>query len=183
MRKDVKPLEKADKCHALALMVVSVCLTISLAACKGNKGSAESAAPQPAVASTVPATPAKPVPSFSAAKKIGVLVFGKTNQSNDQQLTDELDCYDTVEQQTGINPEAPPPSGPSAAQVQAAEQSAADQAEQQKGGRARGAARGAAGGAALGAIGGNAGAGAAAGAAVGTVRGGRKQREANAAAQ
>jgi len=180
MQKVLKHLKRTELCHTLALLV---CLTILLVACKGNKGNAESATPQPAVASTVPAAPAKPVPSFSAAEKIGVFVFPKNNQSKDQQLIDELDCYDSVAQQTGINPEGPPPSGPSAAQVQAAEQSAADQAEQQKGGRARGAARGAAGGAVLGAIGGNAGAGAAAGAAVGTVRGGRKQREANAAAK
>jgi uncharacterized protein HemX len=108
-----------------------------------------------------------------------MFAYAKNNQSNDQQLRDEYDCYTSVQQQTGINPDTPAPSGRSATQVQAAEQQAAANAPEAQGGRVRGAARGAAGGAAIGAITGNAGRGAAIGAGVGTVRGGRKQREAN----
>ena len=108
-----------------------------------------------------------------------MFVYPRNNQSNDQQLTDEYACYTQVQQQTGINPDAARPSGPSAAQIQAAQQQAAANAPQAQGGRARGAAKGAAGGAMVGAITGNAGRGAAVGATVGTVRGGRKQSQAN----
>ena len=121
-----------------------------------------------------------PPPPFSAAQKLGMLAFPKNNQSQDQQLRDEYDCYGMVQQQTGINPEAPPPAAASAADVQAAQEQAAADAPQAKGGRAKGAARGAVGGAVIGGIAGNAGAGAAVGASVGTVRGGRQQRKANA---
>jgi hypothetical protein len=145
--------------------------------CK-KSGSPESPAPAAPVAQTAPVA-AVPVPSFSAAQKIGMFAYPKNNQSHDQQLTDEYACYTQVQQQTGINPDAAAPSGPSAANVQAAEQQAAANAPQAQGGRARGAARGAAGGAMVGAITGNAGRGAAVGATVGTVRGGRKQRQAN----
>jgi hypothetical protein len=136
------------------------------------------AATQPAGASA-----AGPTPTFSAAQKIGMFVYPKNNQSDDQQLRDEFDCYNQVEQQTGINPEGPAPAGPSSAEIQAAQQQAAEQAPQQRGGRARGAARGAVGGAVIGGIAGDAGKGAAAGAAFGTVRGGRQQRQGNAAAK
>lgn len=130
-----------------------------------------------------PAQPAMPVPSFSAAEKVGMFVYPKNNQSKDQQLRDELDCYNQVQQQTGINPETRPPGGPSSSQVQVAQQQAAEQAPQAQGGRVRGAARGAAGGAMVGAIAGDAGKGAAAGAVVGTMRGGRQQRQANEASR
>ena len=43
-----------------------------------------------------PAEPAVPVPSFSAAEKVGMFVYPKNNQSKDQQLRDELDCYNQV---------------------------------------------------------------------------------------
>lgn len=132
---------------------------------------------------TQPSQPALPAPSFSAAEKIGMFVYPKDNQTKDRQLRDELDCYNQVQQQTGINPETPPPAAPSSSQVQAAQQQAAEQAPQAQGGRVRGAARGAAGGAMVGAIAGDAGKGAAAGAVVGTMRGGRQQRQANAASK
>jgi len=130
-------------------------------------------------AGTPPAGAAQPVPSFSAAQKVGMFVFPKNNQNHDQQLRDELDCYNQVHQQTGVDPDTPPPQAPTSAQVQAAQQQATAQAPETEGGRARGAARGAAGGAVIGAIAGDAGKGAAIGAAAGTVRGGRKQRESN----
>jgi hypothetical protein len=153
---------------------------------EGCKKSESGSPVQPATPATtaaapaaVPIAPATPPPPFSAAQKIGMFAYPRNNQSNDQQLTDEYACYTQVEQQTGINPDAAAPSGPSAASVQAAQQQAAANAPQAQGGRARGAAKGAAGGAMVGAITGNAGRGAAIGATVGTVRGGRKQSQAN----
>src|SRR6516164_816425 len=161
---------------ALAVLVVVV-------GCSRSKPSAApSAESSPHPANTGPANTG-PAPTFSAAEKIGMFVYPKNNQSRDQQLRDELDCYNQVQQQTGINPDTAPPSAPSSGQVQAAQDQAAAQAPQAQGGRVRGAARGAAGGAMVGAIAGDAGKGAAAGAVVGTMRGGRRQREANAASK
>ena len=130
-----------------------------------------------------PAAPTGPVPSFSAANKVGLYAYPGKGQSHDQQLIDESDCYNSAQQQTGVNADTPAPQPPSSADVEAAQAQAADAAPQQKGGRARGAARGAVGGAVVGGIAGDAGTGAAVGATVGTVRGGRQQRKANAAAK
>lgn len=144
---------------------------------------APSATTQPAAQTSAPAAPSKPVPSFSAAQKVGLYVFPSKSQTHDQQLIDESECYGLAEQQSGVNPEMAPPAPPSSGQVQAAEAQAAESAPEAKGGRARGAARGAAGGAMVGAIAGDAGKGAAVGATMGTVRGGRQQRQANAASK
>ena len=134
----------------------------------------------PATPSAAPAAaPALPVPTFSAAQKIGMFVFPKNSQGRDQQLRDELDCYNQVQQQTGVDLDAPPPQAPSASEIQAAQDQAAGQAPEAQGGRARGAARGALGGAAVGAIAGDTGKGAAIGAVVGTMQGGSRQRQAN----
>jgi len=162
----------------LSPLVYAVPLYLILTAgCK--KSEPASPTPQP---SAVPAN-ATPVPAFSAAQKIGMFVYPKGNQTHDQQLIDESNCYNGVQQQTGINPSAAGPKPPSATDVNAAEQQGAAEAPQAQGGRLRGAGRGAVGGAAIGAISGNAGRGAAIGATVGTVRGGRKQRQANEAAK
>jgi hypothetical protein len=122
-------------------------------------------------------------PAWSPAKSIGVFAFPRNSQTADQQLKDESDCYGAAKQQSGIDPQAPPPAAMSAEQKQAQQQQAADNAEQVQGTRVRGAARGAAGGAAIGAIAGDAGQGAAIGAVAGTMRGGMKQRQANAASK
>jgi Glycine-zipper domain len=165
-------------------LVCAVPLALLLAAgCQKTKPAAPAPQPSAVPANTAPPAPTGPVPAFSAAQKIGMFVYPKTNQSHDQQLIDESACYDSVQQQTGINPQASGPAAPSSAAMNAAEQQGAAQAPQAQGGRMRGAARGAAGGALLGGITGNAGRGAALGATVGTVRGGRRQREANEAAQ
>lgn len=148
-----------------------------------NAGQPSSAASGTTEQSSAPVTPSKPIPSFSAAQKVGVYVFPAKNQSRDQQLIDESECYDLAQQQSGIDPEMPAPKPPSSAEIQAAQAQGASSAEQAKGGRARGAARGAAGGAMVGAIAGDAGTGAAVGATLGTMRGGRQQRQANAAAK
>jgi hypothetical protein len=167
-------------------LLCAVPLVLLLAAgCKKTEPAASAPATQPTVvpASTVPAAPTKPVPTFSAAQTIGMFVYPKANQTHDQQLIDESECYNSVQQQTGIDPQASGPKAPSAADQNAAAQKGAEQAQQAQGGRLRGAARGAAGGAVLGGITGNAGRGAAIGATVGTVRGGRQQRQANEAAK
>jgi hypothetical protein len=159
--------------------LVPLCFILSIG-CKKSEPTTPTTQP-----AAIPATsaPAVPVPAFSAAQKIGMFVYPKNNQRHDQQLIDESGCYDTVEQQTGINPEAAGPQAPSSADVAAAEQQGAANAPQSSGGRVRGAGRGALGGAAIGAISGHAGRGAAIGATVGTVHGGRKQRNANEASQ
>jgi len=141
---------------------------------------------QPAATPAQPAAPAAPtgpVPSSSAAQKVGLYAYPAKGQSHDRQLIDESDCYNSAQQQTGVNPEMSAPTPPTSADVQAAQEQAASSAPQAKGGRAKGAARGAVGGAVIGGIAGNAGAGAAVGATVGTVHGGRKQRKANEAAK
>jgi hypothetical protein len=169
-------------CQWLPLCAVLLALLLA-AGCRKTEPAAP--APQPAAvpASTAPPAPTKPVPTFSAAQTIGMFVYPKASQTHDQQLIDESDCYNSVQQQTGIDPQASGPQAPSAADQNAAAQQGAAQTQQAQGGRLRGAARGAAGGAVVGGITGNAGRGAAIGATVGTVRGGRQQRQANDAAK
>jgi Glycine-zipper domain len=164
-------------------LVCAVLLLLLAAGCKKTEPAAPAPQPAAAPANTAPPVPTKPVPASSAAQTIGMFVYPKTNQTHDQQLIDESECYNSVQQQTGINPQASGPKAPSSADQNAAAQQGAAQAPQAQGGRMRGAARGAAGGALLGGITGNAGRGAAVGATVGTVRGGRQQRQANEAAK
>jgi len=165
------------------------CVTISIfyfAGCNKDAAKTETpanASPQPSATAAQPAAPTRPVPSFSAAQKVGLYAYPAKSQGKDQQLIDESDCYDSAQQQTGVNPEMGAPQGPSSADVQAAQAQAAESAPQAKGGRAKGAARGAVGGAVVGGIAGDAGTGAAVGATVGTVRGGRQQRKANEASK
>ena len=119
-------------------------------------------------------------PAWSPSQSIDLFAFPKNNQTADQQLKDESDCYGAAKQRTGIDAQAPPPQGLSDDEKKLAQQQAAENAEQMRGGRLRRPARGAAGGAAIGAIAGDAGAGAGAGAVAGTMRGGMAQRQANA---
>src|SRR5215470_12960477 len=81
-----------------------------------NAPAATPAAAAKPVAATAPA-PSVPVPTFSAAQKLGMFVYPKGNQSHDQQLIDELSCYNSVEQQTGIDPEKAAPSAPTQAEI------------------------------------------------------------------
>jgi hypothetical protein len=124
------------------------------------------------------ATAQTPAASSSPAKSIGMFAYPRNKQNPDQQLNDESNCYGSARQNTGVDPQAPPPTGPSVQQGQAAQQQAAQQAgkDVSKGGTVKGAAGGAAGGAAIGAIAGDAGKGAAIGATVGAISGRRKQR-------
>lgn len=120
----------------------------------------------------------------SPAKSIGMYAYPKNQQSADQQLKDENDCFASAKQQSGIDPQAPAPVTKTEEQKKAEQQAAADNAKQAKGGRVKGAARGAAGGAAIGAIADDeAGKGAAAGATAGVIVGGAKQRRANKASK
>ncbi len=126
---------------------------------------------------------APPAPNglaWSPAQNIGLFAFPRNNQSADQQLKDEVDCYGAAKQRTGIDAQTPPPQGLSEEEKKAAQQQAAANAPQAQGGAVLGAARGAAGGAAIGAIAGNAGKGAGAGAVAGTMQGSMAQRQANA---
>ena len=126
----------------------------------------------------------QPGATSSPAKSIDLFAYPKNQQSADQQLKDENECFASAKQQSGIDPQVPPPATKTDEQKKAEQQAAADNAKQAKGGRVRGAARGAAGGAAIGAIADDeAGKGAGAGAAAGTMVGGAKQRRANKAAK
>jgi hypothetical protein len=126
------------------------------------------------------ASSAAAAPTWSPAQSIGMFAFPRNNQSADQQLKDEAECYGMAKQRTGIDAQAPMPTGPSPEEVAAAQKQAADNAPKAQGGRVLGAARGAAGGAAIGAIAGDAGKGAAIGSVAGTMKGGATQRQANA---
>ncbi len=135
---------------------------------------------------TVSGTAQSPTPASatsSPAKSIGMFAYPKNQQSAEQQAKDERECYASAKQESGVDPQAPPPTAPSAEEQKAAQQQAAKQAEGPKGGAVKGSARGAAGGAAIGAIAGDAGTGAAVGATAGAVRGRRQQKKAEKAAQ
>ena len=72
-------------------------------------------------------------PAWSPAKSIGMFAYPKNKQTADQQLKDESDCYGSARQNTGVDPQAPAPTGPSAQQQQAAQQQAAQQAGKGRG--------------------------------------------------
>lgn len=127
-----------------------------------------------AVALVLSALPVVAQTAGSPAKSIGMFAYPKNQQSADQQLKDETDCYASAQHNTGIDdPNAPPPT----AQQQAAAPDAG------KGRTVTGSAKGAAGGAAVGAVAGDAGKGAAIGATVGAAGGRRQQKKAEAAAK
>lgn len=126
----------------------------------------------------------QPAANASPAKSVGMFAYPKNQQTADQQLKDENECFASAKQQTGIDPQAAAPTTKTEEQKKAEQQAAADNAKQAKGGRVKGAAGGAAGGAAIGAIADDeAGKGAAAGATAGAMVGGAKQRRANKAAK
>ena len=155
----------------MRITIMELCFATALLAQSAPGSSSNSATPtsqQSAVAS-------------SPSKSIGMFTFAKNGQNAEQQAKDENECYGAAKQQSGVDPQAPPPATKSADQKVAEQKAAADSANQAKGGRVRGAARGAAAGATIGAIAGDAGKGAAAGAAAGTMKGGMQQRQANAA--
>ena len=113
----------------------------------------------------------------SPAKQFGLIVFPSNNQTADQQLLDEQQCYAWAKENTGIDPATLKANTDSAAKASQAKMDSAS-----RGAAVGGAARGAAGGAAIGAITGDAGTGAAVGAAAGAVAGRRARKQASAKA-
>jgi hypothetical protein len=126
-------------------------LSLFLCLADGCKKTAPAApAPQPV---SVPATrirsaPTQPAPTFSAAQTIGMFVYPKASQTHDQHLIDESDCYNSVQQRTGINPRLH--AHRLRAPLLRIRLSSGEQPRRR--GRLRGAVRGAAGGAVIGAI-------------------------------
>ncbi|HEY1965370.1 MAG TPA: hypothetical protein VGG59_10590, partial [Acidobacteriaceae bacterium] len=57
-------------------------------------------------------SPASPTASSSPAKSIGMYAYPKNNQSSDQQLKDENDCYGSAKQNSGVDPQAAAPAAP-----------------------------------------------------------------------
>jgi hypothetical protein len=180
--KEALVMKTSWKLMSFAAAILICLFFLSLSGC-GKKSEDATTTPLITDEPSAPAVPAKSVPSFSAAGKVDLYVYPGKNQSHDQQLIDESECYTLAQQQSGVNPEMAPPAPPTSADIQAAQAQGAQSAQQMQGNRLRGAARGAAGGALIGAIAGDAGTGAAIGATVGTVRGGRQQRQANAASK
>lgn len=126
------------------------CALATLVLLGAGCNTAESAAPAPeSAAVAINTVPSQPVPAFSAAKIIGMFVYPKNNQSHDQQLIDESVCYNSVQEQTGIDLRAAARKAPTSAQLNAAEQQGAADAPQAEGGHVQGAARRASGGAAI----------------------------------
>jgi hypothetical protein len=54
-------------------------------------------------------TPRQSSAASSPAKSVGLSAYPKKQQSADQQLKDENECFASAKQQTGIDPQAPPP--------------------------------------------------------------------------
>ena len=83
------------------------------------------------VAGSIPSATAQagPPPAWSPAKSIGMFAYPKNQQNPDQQLRDESDCYGSARQNSGFDPQAPVPTGPSAQQQQAAQQQSANKPE------------------------------------------------------
>src|SRR6187402_1688651 len=123
----------------------------------------------PSIWSQEVATSAAPVTSpltyNQVSKAANVVVYPAKGQTQDQQKTDEYECYKWAQEQSGVdilNPQ----------KVQAAPVDAAP-----KGSAVKGAAKGAAVGAAVGSVGGDAGEGAAVGAIAGGVAGRRQSKK------
>jgi hypothetical protein len=131
---------------------------------------------QPAAQPT--AAPAAPAAApASPASQLGLYVFPSKDQTKDQQLADEQQCWAWAKDQTKIDPATLHANTDSAARAAQAKTDSAT-----KGAAVGGAARGAVGGAAIGAIAGDAGTGAAIGAAAGAVGGRRARKQASAQA-
>jgi len=113
----------------------------------------------------------------SPASQLGLYVFPSKDQTKDQQLADEQQCWAWAKDQTKIDPATLHANTDSAARAAQAKTDSAT-----KGAAVGGAARGAVGGAAIGAIAGDAGTGAAIGAAAGAVGGRRARKQASAQA-
>ena len=98
-------------------------------------------------------------------QQLGVFVYPSKNQPPAQQQAEQTECYGWAQQQTGIDPTAPPPTP------------APQQSSGPDGSMVKGAAKGAAVGTAIGAIAGETGEGAAIGAIAGGLRGRRMSKQ------
>ena len=98
---------------------------------------------------------------------LGVIVYPAKNQVSSKQASDEHDCYNWAQGQTGVTPGTPPAPSATTATQPASSASAG-----------RGAVKGAAAGVAIGAVAGDAGKGAAIGATTGLLAGGHQARKA-----
>jgi hypothetical protein len=74
-----------------------------------------------AALSAMTQTPSHGAAPSSPTKSIGLLAYPKNQQSAEQQLKDENECYSSAKQQTGVDAQAPPPAASSAEEQQAAQ--------------------------------------------------------------
>lgn len=114
----------------------------------------------------------------SRAQQMGLYVFPSAGQEKGVQLSDEQQCYEWAQQQSGIDPTTVTANTDSAARASGDKAASAT-----TGATVGGAARGAAAGALIGAAAGDAGKGAAIGAAAGAVGGRRAKKRAEAQAE
>ena len=114
----------------------------------------------------------------SRATQMGLYVFPSAGQTKGIQLSEEQQCYDWAQQQSGVDPTKVTANTDSAAKASGDKAASATQ-----GAAVGGAARGAAAGALIGAAAGDAGTGAAVGAAAGAVGGRRARKRAEAQAE
>ena len=80
------------------LVVATLCLATPLLA-QSPPASSPTPAPNPAKQSDAASSP---------AKSIGMFAYPKNQQSADQQLKDENECFASAKQQSGIDPQARP---------------------------------------------------------------------------
>ncbi|HEV2672506.1 MAG TPA: glycine zipper family protein [Gemmatimonadales bacterium] len=158
----------------ISLSAIGLCFVAPLLAAQEPTPPAPPAAPA-ADAACPPGYNCQSMPS--RASQVGLYVFPSAGQTKGVQLSEEQQCYDWAQQQTGVDPTKVTANTDSAAKAAGKEASGATQ-----GAAVGGAARGAAAGALIGAAAGDAGKGAAIGAATGAVAGrrGRKRAEAQA---
>ena len=148
--------------HAARLIATAVCAALTALA----------------LAAPAHAQQATPAAGASPAKQLGLSVYPSKQQSAEQQATDERECLEWAQQQTGLNLNAPAPNADSAAKATKASTDSAT-----RGAAVGGAARGAVAGVAIGAIAGDAGKGAAIGATAGAIGGRRARKSASAQAE
>ena len=139
--------------HAARLIATAVCAALTALA----------------LAAPAHAQQATPAAGASPAKQLGLSVYPSKQQSAEQQATDERECLEWAQQQTGLNLNTPAPNADSAAKATKASTDSAT--------------RGAVAGVAIGAIAGDAGKGAAIGATAGAIGGRRARKSASAQAE
>jgi hypothetical protein len=153
--------------HAARLVTTAICAALTTPALAVRAQAPEQAPPAAAQAAAA-----------SPAQQLGLLVYPAKEQSAEQQATDERECSEWAQQQTGLTVDAPAPSADSAGKATRAKTDSAT-----AGAAVVGATRGAVAGVAIGAIAGDAGKGAAIGATAGAIAGRRARKAASAQAE